>query len=380
MDLPPYRFLADRTAIEEHLRGLRGEPVLALDLEADSLHSYREKVCLVQVSTPQGHAVLDPLVSREALRELGPLLADPGIEKILHGGDYDVRLLKKDYGFEVRNLFDTMIAAQFTGRGQFGLAALLQEHFGVTLDKRHQRADWSARPLSEDMLAYAALDTAYLIALRARLGEELARLGRTHWVREECELLVAVEPAPERRPWCLDVKGASRLRGRDLAVLQALVELRDGAARERDVPPFKVFSNQVLLDWVARPPASRREVLETPGANKGALGRWAPAVLEAIGRARALPPGEWPSLPPSSFEPLTGAQERRLKRLKRAREEVAATLALPPGLLVNSATLERLARKDPDEGAASLPVALKAWQREVLGELLVQALRGPDPL
>lgn len=379
MDLPPYRFLEERSAIEDHLRGLRGESALALDLEADSLHSYREKVCLVQVSTPRGHAVLDPLPAREALEALGPLLADPGTEKILHGADYDVRLLKKDFGFEVRNLFDTMIAAQFTGRTQFGLAALLQEHFEVTLDKRHQRADWSARPLSPDMLAYAALDTAYLIALRARLGDELERLGRVHWVREECELLVAVQPAPEKKPWCLDVKGSSRLRGRDLAVLQSLVELRDGAARERNVPPFKVFSNQVLLDWVARPPASRREVLETPGANKGALARWAPAVLEAVGRALTLPADQWPRLPPSSFEPLTGAQERRLKRLKRVREEVATRLTLAPGLLVNSANLERLCRKDPDEAAASLPKVLKVWQNEVLGEPLEQALRGAEP-
>ncbi|MBI5018381.1 MAG: ribonuclease D [Deltaproteobacteria bacterium] len=379
MDLPPFRFLAHRSGIEEYLRGIRDEPAVALDLEADSLHNYREKVCLVQVSTGQGHAVLDPLASREALQELGPLLGDPGTEKILHGGDYDVRLLKKDFGFAVVNVFDTMIAAQFTGRSQFGLAALLLEFFGVTLDKHHQRADWSARPLSDEMLAYATLDTAYLIPLRARLGEELVRLGRVEWVREECELLVAVEPAPARRPWCLDVKGASRLKGQPLAVLQELVEVRDTAARERDVPPFKVFSNQVLLEWAAKPPTSRHDVVETPGANKGVLGRWASAVLEAVARARALTPDQWPSPTPSAFEPLTGAQERRLKRLKRVREDSAARLSLAPGLLVNSATLERLAREDPDEVFASLPGALKRWQRSVLEEPLVRALRGDDP-
>ena len=121
--------------------------MVALDLEADSLHSYREQICLVQVSTPAGNAILDPLAAPEVLPGLAPLLADPAVRTILHGGDYDVRLLKREQGIEVRNLFDTMIAAQFTGRERFGLAALLEEHFGVRLDKRHQRADWSRRPL-----------------------------------------------------------------------------------------------------------------------------------------------------------------------------------------------------------------------------------------
>ncbi|NTU60060.1 MAG: ribonuclease D, partial [Deltaproteobacteria bacterium] len=346
----------------------------AIDLEADSLHSYHEKVCLAQFTTPGGNVVLDPLRCRDAFAGLGATLADPSILKVAHGADYDVRLLKKDFDFRVANLFDTMIAAQFTGREQVGLAALLLEFFGVTLDKRYQRADWSARPLPPELLAYAALDTAHLFGLRDRLEAELAELGRRHWAQEEFDLLAAVTPGPPRKPWCLDVKGAGRLPPRELAVLQGLLELRDEVARERDRPPFKVMGNDVLLRWAETPPATRRDVLETPGVPKPVLDRLEPKILEAVRVARALPLAECPRLPESRFVPMTGSQERRLKRLKAARQAASERLKLAAGLLVNSATLERLARMEPAEALAALPSALKRWQREALGDALGEAL------
>ncbi|MBI5444174.1 MAG: HRDC domain-containing protein [Deltaproteobacteria bacterium] len=378
MESPSYRFLDRADDIRTFLGSLDREGALAIDLEADSLHSYREKACLVQISTPSGNTILDPLPDRTALAGLGPLLESEAVDKVFHGGDYDLRLLKRDFGFQVRNVFDTMIAAQLLGREQFGLAALLSETFGVALDKKYQRADWSARPLRSEFLAYASLDTAYLLGLREKLEAELSAAGRLHWAREEFRLLERVEPSAPRAPSCFDVKGAGRLEPRQLALLQRLLEARDELSRAWDRPPFKVVSTELLLDWAQKPPASRKAVLEARGASKPALSRLAVPVLEAAKAACGLSLEDCPRPLVSAYVPLTGSEERRLKRLKRARALKAEALRLSPGLLVNSATLERLARMPTEEAAAALPQVLKAWQREVLGEELADALEGRE--
>ena len=378
MQAANYRLIDRPEEVPPFIASLAPESELAIDLEADSLHSYREKVCLVQVTGGTATTLVDPLRCRDAMGAFGPVLDDPGIQKVFHGGDYDIRLLKKDFSFRCRNVFDTMIAAQFTGREQFGLAALLQEHFGVALDKKFQRADWSARPLPETLLDYAALDTAHLLELKNRLADELTRLRRLGWAKEEFRLLEEVEPSAPRRPWCLDVKGASRLTPRQLAVLQALLELREEAAEARDVPPFKVLSPQLLLDWAAKPPRTRREVVSATGASKGALARMADDILAALRRAESLPFEECPRPNAASYVPLTGSQERRLKRLKAARTHAAEALRLSQGLLVNSATLERLCRMEPEEASRRLEGELKNWQLEAVGEELRRTLLSPS--
>jgi ribonuclease D len=269
-----------------------------------------------------------------------------------------------------------MIAAQIAGRRRFGLAALLEDEFGVILDKRYQRADWSRRPLDPGMLTYAAADTAHLLALADRLAGELVRLGRLGWAEEEFLLLEQVEPSPPKKPWCLNVKGTGRLAPRQLARLQALLELRETLAGSWNRPPFKVLSNQVLIDWAVSPPANLRDLAATPGAGGSLLERIAGPVLEALARAEALPEGECPRAEMVRRVPLTIAEERRLARLKAAREEASRTLRIEPGLLVNGATLERLARMDPAQAEAELPAALKRWQREALGDPLRRALAG----
>ena len=369
MTVPPYRFFDRGPQVAAFFAAVRAEPVLALDLEADSLHHYPEKICLVQISTPTETAILDPLAAPEVLDNLEPVLADPAVRKIVHGGDYDVRLLKRERGVTVRNLFDTMIAAQLTGRERFGLAALLEEHFGVVLDKRHQRADWSRRPLGPELLAYAAGDTAHLHALCGRLAAELAGLGRLEWAGEEFGLLEQLEPGAPKKPWCLDLKGTGRLAPRQLARLQELLVMREQLARAWDRPPFMVLGNQTLIDWAQAPPASRRELLQTRGAGRGVLERVADRVLEALERGAAVPEEECPRPEPARRTVLSAAEAGRLARLREAREAAARRLALAPGLLVNGATLEKFAR-DGSSAAASL----KNWQAEALGAPFRQAL------
>lgn len=370
--VPDFRYLEDPGEAGEVLGSLTGEEEIAFDLEADSLHSYREKICLMQISTASRSFVVDPFTCREAFGELASLLGNPGVRKVVHGGDYDVRLLKKDLGIGIRNLFDTMVAAQLAGREQYGLAALLEEEFSVRLEKKYQRADWSARPLSPELLAYAALDTAWLIPLKKRLEEDLRRLGRVAWAEEDFRLLEKVEVPPEKMPSALDIKGGRRLEPRQQALLQRLVDLREAMARKLDRPPFKVFGGGVLLAWAEDPPRSRRKVLSTPGASKRILGLLAEDIVASL--ARPVTEEEVPERRREPFEPMTREERRRLQSLKKARTEMEEELGLPPGLLVNNATLEGLSRLQAEEVPDFMASRLKGWQKEVAGERLARVL------
>ena len=244
------------------LAGVQRGP-LAVDTEADSMHHYPEKVCLVQLSFGKVDLLVDPLAGID-LTVLQPLLREPGLRKIMHGADYDLRMLDRDFGLKVCGLFDTMLAARLTGETAFGLAALLQKHLGIALDKKYQRADWSLRPLPADMEAYAVLDTRHLESLAELLQAELDRLGRAEWAAEEFGRLEKVrwrETAGEdayRR-----VKGSGSLDRRRLACLRELVIMREKAARKADRPPFKILSNDLLLKVATEMPQSERELAAT---------------------------------------------------------------------------------------------------------------------
>jgi ribonuclease D len=365
-----YLLLDKVPAVQEYLLTLGSSPAMAIDVEADSLYSYQEKVCLVQISTPSANVILDPLGAREGLHALGPLLADTRIRKVFHGADYDLRLLKKDYGFEIHSIADTMIAAQLVGRSMFGLAALLSEEFGLALEKKYQRANWAHRPLDPQYLRYAALDTAYLLLLWQRLRTQLVQLGRLEWAEEEFRLLEGITPAPAREPSCFDVKGSNRLLPRELGILQNLVQVRDQAAHAWDRPPFKVLSDQVLLQWAQSPPRRHDQVLRTPAANQGTLRHLAPQVLEAVQRAEATPLLDCPHRNTARFTPLSSEQRERLARLKHVREQVAQRLGLSPGLLVSLETLRKMCYLQPQEAVELVETTLKRWQQQVLGAQL----------
>lgn len=371
-----YQLIDTEEGAHGWLERLQDAPCLAVDFEADGLFCYREKLCLIQVTDRGSQWVIDPLTVPEVCAGLAPLLADPQLPKIFHGADYDVRLWKRTTGSPLRGLFDTMIAAQFCGREQVGLAALLQEFFEITLDKRYQKANWGKRPLERGMLEYAALDTAHLLPLREILETELHRLGRLAWAEEEFRLLESAEAAPPKAPSCFSIKGARRLAPPQLASLQALLEVREAVAAERDRPPFKVLDNAVLLAWAEHPPKSRSDLIATPRTNRGVLERLATPLMEALRRAKSLPPDAWPRPPANGpYEPLTPVQEARLKRLKKARTDRAEQLHLATGLLVNTATLERLTRLEPESLPTALHENLKGWQQEVIGDALLTAAR-----
>jgi len=245
-------YLDTSSTVDTFFASIASSRILALDTEGASFHRFVDRIYLLQLSTREQTAIIDPLpVGKPA--GLGRLLEDPGVEIVFHDADYDLRLLHQDYGWHTRHIFDTRVAAQLLGIRAFGLAALLEKYFGVKLDKKHQRADWSLRPLTQGMLDYAAQDTRYLLDLRDELRLRLEKLGRLEWAREEFERLEGTKwDAEDESQNFLRIKGARDLSRRELALLRELVPWRDGVARELDRATFRVMGNEVLLDNCCR--------------------------------------------------------------------------------------------------------------------------------
>jgi ribonuclease D len=355
---------------------LRSEPLLAVDTEAASFHRYLDRVYLLQISSREETAVVDPLATG-GLGPIGELLDDPTIEIIFHDADYDLRLLHREYGFTAQNLFDTRIAAQLLNEPGIGLAALLEKYFGVKLDKRFQRADWSARPLSPEMLAYAASDTRYLAQLRDILRDRLSERGRLGWAQEEFALLEDIRSAAadQAEPGWLRLKGAKALRGRELAILREIWEWRDGVARRADRATFRVLNNEPMLAMAKNPPTEVAALRTIPGVSSDMAERRGRDLLAAVKRGLDLPDGDLParfSRPPRQAPDL--AFEARLERLKTARNLLAQQYDLPPGVVCPNGTLEAIARADPKspEDLAAVP-ELRRWQVREFGQALLAA-------
>jgi ribonuclease D len=353
---------------------LAREAVIAVDLEADSMHCYKEKVCLLQFSTPRRTVLVDPLAGADLL-PLAPVLADPAVRKLFHAADYDTRCLGRDFGFAIRGLFDTMVACQFLGEEKVGLADVLGKHFGVTLDKQYQRADWALRPLPAGMVAYAAEDTRHLHRLAALLEGRLREKGRLDWVAEEFALLEQARFAEHEGPLFLKAKGAAALDRRQLAILEGLLQWRDGEARRRDCPPFKVIGNAELLGIARTQPRSLQGLVGIEGVSPRLVDRYGSALLQVVEAGLALPEADLPVYPRVERRERDPAAERRLAKLKEWRQRKAAELAMDPGIVINNAALEELARRHPrTAGELAAVPGLKNWQRQALGEGLLAAL------
>ncbi len=350
-----------------------GQPRVAVDLESNGFFRYPERVCLVQLATQDAVHVIDPL-SIDDPAPLGKLLADPSVDKIFHSADYDIRSLDRDWGFHVRGLFDTSIAAAFVGSEKLGLAAVLKEFLDVEVskEKKLQRADWSRRPLTAEMLQYAAQDVLHLARLKATLDGKLARLGRTAWVREEIDRLARVRHTPPDLEWgFLSVKGSRNLDGRGLAVLRSLHSFRENEALKLDRPPFKVLSDSVVADLATDP---QRDIARVKGIGRYGRGPAAAGVRRAIREGLRAPPVRRPRKPRSGGERLSPKERararERLSLLKGWRAEQAKQLGLAPPLIWPATSLGRLAAR-PDSLETELECEeVRRWQRREFGESL----------
>jgi ribonuclease D len=281
---PTPRLVADAAGLATLLDELRAEPTLALDSESNSFHVYKERVCLLQISTREADFIVDPIAVDP--RPLGEVLCD-GREVVLHGADYDVRCLRREYGWRIPRLFDTMAAARRLGRPAVGLAALVEARFGVRLSKSFQRSDWGHRPLAKDQLAYAALDTHYLLVLRDELHVELTKEGKLDEALKEFERIAAVEPREkvfDPEAW-RKVKGARDLDAAGKAVLRGLYLAREERARALDRPPFKVIGDEQLLAIAKRLPRTAAELGAVRGVTPPVLRKLGDDILKVIAEA-----------------------------------------------------------------------------------------------
>lgn len=352
---------------------------LALDTEADGFSAYRPRLCLIQLAweEPDGlaGALVDPLALQGRLGPLAGPLEDPALETILHGADYDVRLLKRDAGISPRGLWDTQRAAQLAGEAQTGLAALAAALAGATLDKRAQRTDWARRPLSATALAYAREDVRVLFAMRDALGARLDALGRSAWLDEECRRLEEVEPGetapPDPDQLLGRTKGAQALSPRARAVLAELLLWREREAASRAVPAIHVAAPETLVA-LARQPVEFPPDPAAAGVPPRILHRYERALMEALERGREAPPrpAERPERPPKPPRD----ERRRLDALRQARDRVALELGLPGSLLCTSAALREAAHAPPSDLAGWMAIGLRRWQADLLSGPLQAAL------
>jgi ribonuclease D len=351
-------------------------PAVAVDLEADSMYHFQEKVCLIQMATSQSGAVIDPLRLQD-LELLRPVFANPAIEKIFHGADYDVRSLFRDFGIEIAHLFDTQIACKFLGAKETSLEAVLQTRFGVTLNKKYQRKDWSKRPLPDEMIAYAADDVRYLLPLTKMLAGELKDKGRLAWVQEECDLLSRVRaPQNNHEPLYLGFKGAGRLNPRSLAVLEALLQFRRRVAKNKDRPLFKVFSNKSLLQLAVEKPANTKQLDESGVLSSKQLKMYGDELAEAIHRAQQIPSDNLPVYPRKKNRAMHPAVPDRIKALKNWRDKKARALGVEPTVLLNKSMMTALATEKPVKLQSLDAVKeLKEWQKNEFGDEIVGALK-----
>jgi len=303
----------------------------------------------------------------------------PSVVTVLHAGDNDlVQLKRRGFGFAA--LFDTSFAARFLGAKALGLDVLLQTYLGVELPPSRQRDDWSRRPLSEAQRRYAESDVLHLFALKARLTEELERIGRLAWVEEECAALAA-QPAVER---IVDpnafarLKGARELPPRKLAILHELYELREQLARSADRPPFKILAEETVVRLAQEPPVDAAALAAVPGCTPKVIGRWGEAVLAAIARGRAVPETALPVLERTPRPRIPGIAARRIEALRQWRTEAAPRFGLEPGLLLPNRLITSVALAAPrDAGALAMLDGVRRWRAETFGAEIVAALAAP---
>jgi ribonuclease D len=374
--LPDPSLVRRPAELQRLARRLQAQPVVAVDTESNSLYAYQEQVCLIQFSVPGEDYLVDPL-ALDDLSPLGPLFADPRIEKIFHAAEYDLICLDRDFGFQFANLFDTMVAARILGREAIGLGSILEEEFGVTLNKRYQRANWGQRPLPRDLLTYARLDTHYLIDLRDELAAELERQNLMKLAQEDFRRLTVVNgrsASDDEKPLdCWRVKGAYDLSGQEAAVLQALCEYRDQVARRINRPLFKVINDRTLLAIVQARPRDLHDLEYLPGMSARQISRHGEALLEAVRRGQESKP----IYPPRAPRPNERFVEL-VDSLREWRKQTAQNLGVQSDVILPRDLMVEIAEKDPRQ-MHELSKLLEdvPWRMERFGQQILQIVRQP---
>ncbi len=365
----PFLYVDTAVALDSLCKRLAGVDWFTIDTEFLREKTYYPKLCLVQVATPELAACIDPL----ALDDLSPLLAllaDRNITKVLHSARQDMEIFYHLSGSPPAPVFDTQVAAPLLGHAdQIGYANLVKEILGVTLDKLHTRADWSLRPLTDDQLRYAADDVIYLVAVYEKLLEQLQARGRLDWLEQDFAALASAQlyAVHPENAW-LKVKGANRLKGASLSILQALARWREQQASERDRPRGWLLRDDAMVDIARHKPASLQALAAVRGVSEGLLKRSGDELLGIISRAAGEKPARYPD---QGVRVRLSAEQDALVDVMMAVVRIsAAENALNPAMLASRKQLEALLLGDVDSGV------MQGWRRRLVGERLQQLLNG----
>jgi ribonuclease D len=370
-----YKTINTQNELVNFVRNIENEKAVGVDLEADSMYHFKEKVCLIQMAAGNINVVIDPLLIDD-LSPLKPIFKRNDVCKIFHGADYDVRSLYRDFRITIHNLFDTELASRFLGFPETGLEAVIKKKFDVTLDKKFQRKDWSKRPLPPDMIAYAASDSKFLLPLAKNLKTELDKKHRLEWVYEECDYLSKVRPIiANDQPLYMNFKGAGKLDPHSLAVLEAMLYFRREVARKRDRPLFRIISNRSLMELACKKPLDLKQLEKTGALSSKQISMYGLEMLKAIQGAMKLSTEELPVYPRKKAPRVSIAVAGRVKALRNWRDKQKQKLAIDPSLICNKALMSTIAVRRPLKLSQLAAIKeMKNWQKKEFGQDIVKVL------
>lgn len=371
-----YILIDNDSDLKKIARRLSREKDIAVDLESDSMYHFREKVCLLQVATKTENFIIDPLKITD-LSPLKPVFRNENIQKVFHGADYDIRSLFRDFQFEVHTLFDTQLASRFLGYEETGLEALLQKFFAISLNKRYQKKDWSQRPLPREMMDYAANDAIHLIPLARILEKKLREKKRLQWVKEECILLSQVRPPINNHgPLYLNFKGASSFGPKNLAVLEALLQLRRQIAKKKDKPLFKVFQNAAIAKIARSAPRSKKRLSEIQALSNTQIDMYGNSIIAAIKKAHQIDPKNLPVYPKKRTPVIKIRDQERIKVLKDWKERKSKELGIEPALILGKSIVAAIAMGNPKTIKDLKAIKeVKSWQIKAFGKEMLSVLK-----
>ncbi len=370
-----YKFIESDVELKNVCDVLLKEKIIGVDLEADSMYCFKEKICLIQIATAKEAFLIDPFEIKE-ISSFIKVLENNDVIKVFHGADFDIRSLDRDYQAQVKNLFDTEIACRFLGIKERGLAALLKRNFNINADKKYQKADWSKRPLKQGMIEYCVGDVAYLTKLHDIIHQKLVAKGRLSWAKEEFEIQEQVRYENNHAlPLFRKFKGAGKIDNRSLAVLENLLQVRIKIAQKKDQPLFKIISNASLMTMACEKPVTIDQMLRIRAISPKQAAMYGKLCVEAIVKAINLDHNALPSYPKTRRPRKDASVQKRIERLKKMREKLSITIGIEPGFLLNNALIGSIAFQKPATLEDLLKIEnVRHWQVESIGENIISTL------
>ena len=370
-----YKYIDSQEEFDLFFEEIKLEKIIAVDLEADSMHHFKERVCLIQVAGEKSSCVIDPFLIKDFSR-FKILMENENIEKIFHGSDFDIRSLDREYNIRVNNLFDTEIACKFLGTKERGLAALLKIHFNVDQDKRFQKKDWSQRPLPKEMISYSIVDVLYLIELARILKQALKGKNRLEWAKEEFyrQTQVRYENNPASF-YFMKFKGAGKMDKKTLAVLENILCLRVKIAEKKDLPLFKVFGTSEIKEIAFKKPETLIDLENSKALSKRQFSMYGKQCVQEVKKALSMDEAEMPTYPKTKALKLSNVENKRIKQLKKMREKKSDALMMEQGFLINNVLITKIAVKNPltTEELKSMQ-EIRNWQFEALSNDIIMSL------